>query len=412
MTAGSGAAGPIVPAGARRLLAALGAGGAAAFLYCLLFGDPLRGWQALLVNVLFFAGLAQAGVVLSALLQVTAARWAGPLKRAAEATAAFLPVALLLVAVLLAGAGSWAPWARHAPDAKAAWLNVPFFAARELAVFLVLGGLSAAYVYHSVRPDIGLLHASGARPATGIARRLVAGWRGLDAERSRCRRAQDRLAVALLIAYVPLFSLVAFDFIMALDAHWYSALLGGHFLTGNLTAGAALLALVAAAGRGRLGIRGHVGPRQLHDAGTLLFGFSILWAYLLWSQYLVIWYADLPEEARFVHRRMHGAWAPVAWTVFAAVFAAPFVLLLSRRVKLRPAALAAVAALVLGGVWLERFLLVAPSLWRGDGVPLGLPELLVTAGAASLFVLCCAGFLERAPLLPQSDPQLDPPAAA
>ena len=398
---------PIVPAGARRLVAALGVAGAGAFLHGLVLGDAVRAWQALLVNVLFFGGLAQAGIVLSALVQVTSARWARPLKRTAEATAAFLPVSLLLVAVLVAGTGAWAPWVHHPADARAAWLNVPFFAARELAAFLVLGGLSAAYVYHSVRPDIGMLHESGERPAVGLARRLIAGWRGLDAERDRGQRAQDRLAVAVLIAYVPVFSLVAFDFVMALDPHWFSALLGGHFLTGNLTAGAALLALAATAGRGRLALGGHVGPRQLRDAGTLLFGFSILWAYMLWSQYLVIWYADLPEEIRFIQQRMQGAWAPVTWTVFASVFAVPFVLLLNRAVKMRPAALACIAGIVLGGIWLERFLLVAPSLRPGEGVPLGLPELLVTAGMLGLFVLCYARFLELFPVLPVSDPKLE-----
>ena len=408
MTPDSAVGAAILPAGARRLLAALAAAGAGAFLYGLLLGDALRAWQALLINVLFFWGLAQAGVVLSALLQLTAARWGRPLKRVIETTAAFLPVALLLVVVLLAGLGAWAPWADHPPDGRAAWLNVPFFAARELAAFLLLGGLSAAYVYQSVRPDIGLLHESGARPATGAARWLIAGWRGLEAERERGQRAQERLAVAVLIAYIPLFSLVAFDFVMALDSHWFSALLGGYFLTGNLTAGAALLALVAAGSRRRLGLGGHVGPRQLHDAGKLLFGLSILWAYMLWSQYLVIWYGDLPEEARFIHERMHGAWAPVTWTVFAAVFAVPFMLLLGKNLKMRPAWLAAVAGLVLAGVWLERFLLVAPSLWEGEGLPLGLPELLVTAGAASLFVLCWTGFLERVPMLPLSDPKLEP----
>ena len=406
MTPADRAGAPILPAGARKLLAALAAAGAGMFVYGLLCGDALRAWQALLVNTLFFWGLALAGVVLAALLQLTQARWGRPLKRTLEATAAFLPAALLLVLVLLAGAASWAPWLHHPPGGKAAWLNLPFFAARELAAFLVLAGLAAGCVYHSLRPDVGLLHETGARPARGWTRRLIAGWRGLDAERERGQRAQDRLAAALLIAYVPLFSLVAFDFVMALDAHWYSALLGGHFLTGNLTAGAALLALVAAAGRRLPGLGGRVGPQQLHDAGKLLFGLSILWAYMLWSQYLVIWYGNLPEEARFVHERMHGAWAPVAWTVFAAVFAAPFVLLLSRNLKLRPAALAAVAGLVLAGVWLERFLLIAPSLRPAEGLQLGLPELLVSAGAASLFTLCWTGFLERVPILPLSDPKL------
>lgn len=381
MTPADRAGAPILTSGARRVLAALALAGAGAFLHGLLLGDALRAWQALLVNTLFFWGLALAGVVLAALLQLTQARWSRPLTRALESTAAFLPVALLLVLVLLAGAGGWAPWLHHPPDGGGAWLNLPFFAARELAAFLILGGLAAAYAYCSVRRECG-------------------------------QRAQDRLAAALLIAYIPLFSLVGFDFVMALDAHWYSALLGGYFLTGNLTAGAALLALLAAVASARPALSAHVGPRQLHDAGKLLFGLCILWAYMLWSQYLVIWYGDLPEEARFVHERMHGAWAPVAWTVFAAVFAIPFAVLLSRAVKLRPAALAAVAGLVLAGVWLERFLLVAPSLWRGDGLPLGVAELLAGAGAASLFVLCWTGLLERMPALPPSDPKLEPAAAA
>lgn len=402
---------PLAGPAARGLPAALVVAGAGAFLYGAALGDARRAWQALLVNMLFFAGLAQAGVALSALLQLTKARWGRPLKRMIESTAAFLPAALLLTAILAAGAGNWAPWAGHAAAGRSAWLSAPLLIARELAASLILGGLSMAYVYHSLRPDIGLLHESGARPASGFARGLTAGWRGLETERGRGQRAQDRLAAALLIAYVPLCSLTAFDFVMALDAHWFSALLGGYFLTGNLTAAAALLALIAAGGRRRPELAGHLGPRRLHDAGRLLGGFAILWAYMLWSQYLVIWYGNLPEEARFVQQRLSGVWAPVAWTVLAAVFAAPLVLLLSRGLKMRPVGLAAVAALVLGGLWLERFLLVAPSLWRGEGLPLGLPELLITAGTGSLFVLCCARFLAWAPLLPLSDPRLEPETA-
>ena len=399
------AAGLLLSPGVRRFLLGLAALGGIAFLAGLVL-DGTRAWQALLVNFLFFGGLAQAGVVLSCILQVTSARWGRPLKRVAEATVGFLPAAFLLLLVLLAGTAAWAPWVRDPVEAKTPWLNVPFFVLRELLAFLVLSGFSLRYVYRSLRPDIGMLHESAERTATGLSARLIAGWRGVDSERAIGQRQQSRWAVAVLVTYGWVFTLVAFDFVMALDPHWFSTLLGGYYFIGNLFVGLAFLAIVAAAGRRRLGIAGHVGRHQLHDLGKLLFGFCILWAYLFWSQYLVIWYGDLPEETEFLHHRMHGAWEPVAWTVFAMAFAVPFVVLLSRAVKTWAPGLAAVAAIAFAGMWLERFILIAPSLWQGEGVPLGLIEVLVTAGVLSLFVVSYTAFLDRFPTLPVSDPRL------
>ena len=113
---------------------------------------------------------------------------------------------------------------------------------------------------------------------------------------------------------------------------------------------------------------------------------------MFWSQYLVIWYGDLPEETEFIAHRMNGAWAPLAWTVFALVFVIPFVVLLSRAVKTSPRGLTAIACVGLVGLWLERFILVSPSLWHGNGVPLGVIELLVTAGVLGLFAWCYTTF--------------------
>ena len=402
--------GALVSGTTRRVFLALGLVGAGAFLYGVFLGDGTRAWQALLVNFLFFAGLAQAGVVLSAIMQATSARWGRPLKRAAEATAGFLPVAFVLLIVLLLGIATWAPWVDEPVQAKQPWLNVPFFVARELGAFLLLSGLSLAYVYHSLRPDVGMLHESGDRKAVGLAERLIGGWQGIDSERAASHRWQGWLAPAVLIAYAWVFTLVAFDFIMSLDPHWFSTLAGGYFFIGNLFAGLAFLAVVAAWGRDRLGIERYVGRQQLHDVGKLLFGFCMLWAYMFWSQYLVIWYGDLPEETKFIAHRMHGTWAPVAWTVFALVFVVPFVVLLSRAVKTHVRGLVSIATVALVGMWLERFILVSPSIWHGDGIPLGVPEALITAGVLGLFAFCYTGFLQAFPVLPVSDPLLVPVA--
>ena len=402
---------PIVSDSTRRGFLAATVVGAAAFAVGLTLGNSLRAWQSLLVNFLFFGGLAQAGVVISAIMQVTSSRWGRALKRMAEATSAFLPVSFLLLLVLLAGTGDWLPWVDEPVEAKQAWLNLPFLVVRQVAGFFILSGLSLLYVGRSLRPDIGQLDESGAQPATGLSRRLIANWQGLNAEREASQRAQNRLAPAILIAYAWVFTLIAFDFFVSLDPHWYSTLAGGYYFIGNLFIGFAFLSVVAVWSRNRLDLSEYIDASQLHDIGKLLFGFCMLWAYLFWSQYLVIWYGDLPEETEFISRRMHGAWAPLAWTVFAMVFVIPFLVLLSRRVKTSARGLATIALVGFVGMWLERFILVAPSLWHDEGLPLGLIELLVTLGTAGLFGWCYTTFLRTFPVLPTSDPRLAPASA-
>ena len=402
---------PIVSDATRRLWLVAGLVGATAFLYGVWLGDSIRAWQSLLVSFLFFGGLAQAGVTVSAIMQVTSSRWGRALKRTAEATAAFFPISFVLLLVLLAGVSAWAPWVHEPVDAKTAWLTVPFFVTRQLLGFLLLTGLSLRYVYRSLRPDIGLLDQSGEHTATGLSRRLITGWHGIHQERQTAQQAQSRLAPAVLLAYGWVFTLVGVDFFMSLDPHWFSTLAGGYYFVGNLFLGLAFLTVIAVWSRERLQLTTYVGPHQLHDIGKLLFCFCILWAYMFWSQYLVIWYGDLAEETEFIYHRMHGAWGPVAWTVFAMAFVIPFVVLLSRAVKTSPRGLTLVAIVALIGMWLERFILVSPSLWRGAGVPLGLIELLVTLGVAALFAWSYTTFLQTFPVLPLADPRLEPVSA-
>ena len=148
----------------------------------------------------------------------------------------------------------------------------------------------------------------------------------------------------------------------------------------------------------------------MHDLGKLLFGFCILWAYLFWSQYLVIWYGDLAEETEFVYHRMHGAWEPVALAVFAMAFAVPFVVLLSRAVKTWAPGLTTVAVVVFTGMWLEALHPGRAVALARRGGPARPARGLVTAGVLSLFVVSYAAFLDRFPTLPVSDPRLAPAA--
>jgi hypothetical protein len=370
--------------------------------------DATRAWSALLVNFLFWSGLGHAGVAFSAMFQATSARWARPLKRIAEGTIAFLPVSAVMLVVLLAGVSAWAPWMHEPNELRQAWLNAPFFIIRQAVGFLLLGAISIAYVYASVRPDVGRLRDLGRPVWPALARRFSANWQGLDAEQRVSQQRQGRLSPALLIIYCCVLSLQAFDFIMSLDPHWYSTLAGGYFFVGNLYIGVAFLALAAVWIGSRPEMEGSVDRGHFYDVGRLLLGFCMLWAYLFWSQYLVIWYGDLPEETSFVARRVVDApWAPLAWVVLAVAFVIPFLMLLSRELKRRALGLSAVAICALIGMWLERFILVGPSLWKGEQLPIGPVEVLVTAGVGALFALSYTAFLQRVPMLPIADPLLE-----
>ena len=221
---------------------------------------------------------------------------------------------------------------------------------------------------------------------------------------ARQRRA-DVLAPVLLIVHGLGFTLIAFDLVMSLDPHWYSTLFGAYYFMGSFyTALAALYLLAPIYLKGQhLGESIH--PHHLHDLGKLVFAFCIFTGYLFYVQFLVIWYGNLPEETRYIILRVRSTpWEPIAWLALMTIFMIPFLGLLRRKIKTKPMAIIMISVIVLAGMWLERFLLVAPSIWKGEGIPLGLLEVLITAGFFGLMALSLTFFLRRVPLLPISDP--------
>lgn len=363
--------------------------------------DPLRAWQAYLVNFLFWSGIAQAGLVFASIQEMTGARWGHPIRRIAEAMAAFLPISFLLFLALFFGRGTIFPWVRNPIPQKQAWLNVPFLFTRDAVALLLLGGISVVYLYFTLRPDVPMGEGYGprwARPLYGVLRMV---WRGRAAELDRSRRVLAVLSPILAIVYCLGLTLIAFDLVMSLDPSWSSTLFGAYYFIGNLYVGLACLALLAAAARRLFRLEALITPGQFHDLGKLLFAFCMLTGDFFWSQFLVIWYGNLPEETGFILVRARQLpWAPLSWTVLLVCFLGAFLVLLSRRLKEHPAGLSAVATCILLGMWLERFLLVVPSLWREASLPLGIPEFLITVGFAALFLLTLLAFARAFPFLP------------
>jgi hypothetical protein len=142
-----------------------------------------------------------------------------------------------------------------------------------------------------------------------------------------------------------------------------------------------------------------VSPKQRHDLGKLCFGFTVFWAYLMWAQFLVIWYGNLPEETGFVFARLWGPWLPVGRAVFLGMFLIPFFGLLGVQPKKTPFTFGLFATISVCSLWLERYLLVLPSVTREPGPTFGLPELGPTLLFLGLFLLAYGIFARTFPMV-------------
>jgi hypothetical protein len=333
------------------------------------------------VNFVFWTGLAQGLVVFAATQKIAKGHWSGLLIRFAEAGAAFLVVSLGLYLGLVIGRGHIFSWLHEPRPDLGAWLTGRTFFIRNGAIYLLLAWLSWRFVRHDLAPDIREL--ADGRPA----------------ERLENRDAITRDAAVLVVAYAFGYSLLAFDLMMSLAHKWVSNLFGAFYFMGSFLAALMALAVLAIVLRRPMGLAALISTKQLHDLGKLCFGFTVFWAYLMWSQFLVIWYGNLPDETFFIFYRLFGPWKPVGVAVFLLVFVVPFVGLLGAKPKRYPPTLASFALVSLVGIWLERYLEVVPSINGGAGPALGLPELGVTLLFGGLFLLSFAWFGARYPML-------------
>jgi hypothetical protein len=388
----------------------LGVGGGLAILGLILFiqalaaGTADRAWQLFHVNWLYFSGLAAGSVAFAAVQKITNAKWSGLIIRFAEASVAFLPISLLgFVLIFTLGYHAVYGPMEHAlhelPHDKAFWLSRPFMFLR-LAV-----GLVALYVvgWKLVRADM-IPDMAATRAAVGPGRRsLYDRWtRRYDGDATTAA-AHDariyRLAPTYAVLFALVLSLVAFDGIMALQPHWFSNLLGGWFFMGSFLGAHMLLALLTIHGAAHLGIADLVSPKQRHDLGKLCFGFTVFWTYLMWAQFLVIWYGNLPEETGFVFARLWGNWLPVGRAVLLGMFVIPFFGLLGVAPKKTRVTLGFFATVSLVSLWLERYLLVVPSVTPLPGPTFGVAEAGPTLLLLGLYLFSYALFARTFPMV-------------
>jgi hypothetical protein len=349
-------------------------------------GGVERAWAAWLLASVGVLTTGLAGIVFVAMQYASGASWSVAFRRVPEAMSAAIPVggAALLALVLFAPYGY--PWTHgHALHGgglaafKTAWLSWPFHLGRCVVYLL-------AWVV--------------------FARAIVGESRRQDADGDPARSARNiRLSIGFLVVFAVTFSLASFDWIMSLEPEWYSTIFGIYNFAGLFSSGLATIIIVVAwLQRGPL--KSIVTAEHLHDLGKLLFAFSTFWMYIWFSQYMLIWYANIPEEATYYVTRTRGAYGLLFSVNMVLNWIVPFFVLLRRGPKKRPELIVKVAVVVLVGRWLDLYLLIVPPLALG-GPPFGLWEvagLLSAAGATAWVVIRALG---NAPLVPANDPRLD-----
>lgn len=350
-----------------------------------LMRDPDRVWLAYLLAFFYFVSLALGGAFFTALQHITKAGWSVNVRRICESFTQFLPIGAVGAAILLIGAPRlyiWLDSAKVQADElllhKAPYLNGTFFVIRLVVFFAIWILFSKIMVGRSVKQDT-----SGDESLT---------------------HKQVATGVAFILLFSLSFSFFAVDLLMSTEPHWFSTIYGIYTFAGlfQTTMAFMILSIIYLRKKGLL--NGYVTDDHMHDLGKFLFAFTVFWAYIAFSQYMLIWYANLPEETGFIITRTEGAWLPVALFLLIGKFIVPFIALLPRWAKREASHLGVISVWILLMQYVDLYWLVYPTFFE-DHVPFGLYEVLIFVGFFGLFLFAVTKFLSRNNLVPLKDPR-------
>ncbi|MNJ98575.1 hypothetical protein D3C87_163420 [compost metagenome] len=351
-----------------------------------LIKNPDRLWTSYLVSFFFFACMGLGGLFWSAIQNITKAGWSVSIRRYAEATTAYIPVMIVSSLVLLIGLKVLYPWANaevieHSPvvAAKTGYLNLGFFAVRMLIFGFGCWMFKRVIVGNSLKQDV-----SGDENLT----HKNVGW-----------------SIGFILFFSLLFTLFSMDLLMSLLPTWYSTIFGIYCFSGLFQAFLAFLAIVVVVMKRNGTVKGYVTDDHQHDVVKFLKGFTVFWAYIAFSQFMLIWYANIPEETEYYIMRAQGGWMPISMILLIFRFIVPFILLLPRDAKRNDSLVIGVSVLVLVMQYLDIFWMVYPNFFDGHMV-FGFWEIGIFAGFAGIFLLCITTFWSRHSLVPLKDPRM------
>jgi molybdopterin-containing oxidoreductase family membrane subunit len=318
-------------------------------------------WGFYIVDFVFWIGISHAGTLISAILRLTDAAWRKPVTRAAEAITVFALMIGGMFPIIHLGRAWRFYWLLPYPNSRLLWPNFRSPLLWDLTAIVTYLTGSVIYLYLPLIPDVAQLAAHNSPWRRKLYRTLSLGWTGSDREWRALERAMKLMACLILAVAVSVHTVVAWDFAMAVAPMWHSTIFGPYFVVGAIFSGIAALVLVMAALRRVLHLELYFTRHHFDNLAKLLLMMSLLWLYFTVSENLTVWYGNEPREMAVFGARTRARYAPYFWSMVVLNFVVPFVLLGIRRLRtIRNSAIA--AACVVAGMWLERFVIVVPTL--------------------------------------------------
>ena len=354
-----------------------------------------RTFANLLLMAYYFTSVCAAGAFFLALQFVAQAGWSAGLLRIPQAFARVLPIAsVILIVVCLSGLFThnlYHHWNHEGltvvghPNydpiiaGKAAYLNVPFFTAREIIFLGVYSIFAVALARFSSNED-------------------------LEGGLNNYKKSFKFSAIFLVIFgfTTPIWS---FDTIMSLEAHWFSTMFGWYNFAAMWVSGLCVITITAILLK-RAGYMTWLNDSHFHDLGKLVFAFSIFWTYVWFSQFLLTWYANIPEETVYFYKRWEPEYKFWFWLNIVINFVSPVLILMTRDAKRRLNTLLFVCILLLCGHWLDYYLMIMPGTVESHRT-FGITEIGIAIGFAGLFSFLMLTQLAKKPLVAKNHPFLE-----
>lgn len=347
--------------------------------------DRRHFFQSYLIGWTFWTGIAVGSIALLMLQHLTGGGWGFVIRRALEAATRTLPIMAILFVPVILGSHHLYPWTNHEEIAehavvqfKTPYLNLPFFTVRAVIYFGVWLALAFLLNKWSLAQD-----------------------RTADNRYTKNMRLLSGPGMVVLIFTVTFASI---DWYMSLEPEWFSTIYGFIYVAAWTLSALAFVIFVMARLAREEPMRRIVAPLHFHDLGKLLLALVMLWAYFAYSQYLIIWSGNLPEEIDYYLPRTHGGWGVTIVVIVILHFAAPFLFLLSRSLKRNPGRLVIVAALILVMRMIDLIWMLAPSFRDHRWIWMDVIALL---GFGGLWLALFTWQLSKRPLIPINDPQYD-----
>src|SRR5438477_3276157 len=361
-------------------------------------------WAFYITNFVFWIGISHAGTLISAILRLVNATWRRPVTRCAEVITVFALMIGAMFPIIHLGRPWLFFWLMPYPSERQIWPNLRSPLAWDFfAISTYLTG-STLFLFLPIIPDFALMRDQ----MTGWRRRiygaLALGWQGTTKQWHRLEAAMQIMAIAIVPVAVSVHTIVSFDFSMSPVPMWHSTVFGPYFVAGAIFSGIAGLIVAMAILRKVLHLEEYLHPLHFQNLGKLLLLMSLLWGYFTFAERLTIWYGNGTAEVAVLNVTQTGAYSPLFWTMVFCNFVIPFPLLPIRRLRTITGTVIA-SSLIVVGMWLERFLIIVPSLAtkhlpyaRGAYRPQPV-EIMITVATFAAMVLLYALFAKAVPII-------------